>query len=136
MIMEEKYEKKVEVKERPLGGEKVMETTEQKVEGDLGEETKVKETGEQVTERSEDVNQPTRAESAASSGGEAIGRGLKKVSTVVGGFAAGVQSGMKEGQPTKEEQEVEQQTQQMEEAPKAKVIEKEKVETKVTKEVE
>jgi hypothetical protein len=136
MQQEEKYEKKVEVKEKTLGGEKVVEETEHKVEGDLGEDVKVRDVGEQATERSETASEPGRAESAANTSGEAIGRGLKKVSTVVGGFAAGVESGMKEGQVPKEEQQVKQQAQPTEEAPPTKVIEKEKVEKKVTKEVE
>ena len=126
MVEEKKYEKKVEVMEKPLGGTKRVEETEQ-----------------QVSEQPSAAAQPGRAENVASKSGESIGRGLKKVASVVGEFAAGVSKEVKPGEtPTQGEQQAQQteqrseQTERTQEAPQGKVVEKEKTEKKVVEDKE
>lgn len=121
MVEEKKSEKKVEVKEKPLGGTEVEKTEKQ-----------------QVSEQPSTTTQ-ARAENAASKGGETIGKGLKKVASVVGEFTAGVSKEMKPSQPPKQGEQAQQteyrseETERTKEAAPGKVVEKEK---KVTKEKE
>lgn len=102
MEQTEKVEKKVEVKEKPLG------------------ETKIEEkTVVQASEQPDAAAQPGRAESMASKGGEAIGAGLKKVAGVIGEFTAGISKEMKAGEPQKpgeQQAQVEEQSERIEQA--------------------
>lgn len=130
MAEEEKIEKKVAVKEKPLGGTEVA------------KETKT----QQVKEQPSTTAQPSQTGKVAGKSGEVIGSGLKKVGKVLGEFTAGVSKEMKTDEPPKQaEQEVQgaqrtversEQREQTQETPQAKVTEKEKVEKKVTKETE
>ncbi|GEM_PF-6255178 len=121
MEPEKKIEKRVEVKERPLGGTKMVEETEVQA------------------ERPSTASQPSRTESVARKGGEAVGSGLKKVSRVLGEFASGVSKELKPRKTPEEEQAQRteyraEQGERMEEAPRTEVTEKEKIERKVTTE--
>lgn len=122
MAQEEKYEKKVEVKEKPLSETKKVEKT------------------EEISEEPSTIAQPGRAENAASKGGEVIGKGIKKVAGVFEEFTAGVSKEMKSGGPPKQGEQRTQQTEyraeQTQETSQGKVVEKEKAEKKVTKEIE
>lgn len=109
MVQEEMSEKKVEVKEKPLGG------------------TKVEETKTQVTAQPSTA-QRGRAEKIAGKSGEVIGKVLKKTVNVASEFTAGFSKEWKSDKPPKKEG-------QVQETPKAEVTEKEKIE-KVTKETE
>jgi hypothetical protein len=124
MVEEEKSEKKVAVKEKPLSGTKVV------------EETETQRAAEQPSDAS------GRVENMASKSGAAIGTGLKKVGKVIEEFTAGVSKEMKpseKGEKVQEARKTEyrsEQRERTEDAPQAKVTEKEKVEKKVTKEKE
>jgi hypothetical protein len=122
MTQEEKYEKKVEVKEKPPSSTKRVEETEQK-----------------VSEEPSTTAQPGRVESVGSKSGEVIGKGLKKVAGVVEEFTAGVSKEMKSSEPPKQEERQAKQTEYLSEetreVPQRKVVEKEKIE-KETKEIE
>jgi hypothetical protein len=123
MAEEERYEKKVEVKEQPLGGTKKVEETEQR-----------------VSEEPSTIDQPSRAENVARRSGKVFGKGIKKVACVVKEFMAGVSEELKSGGSPKHGEQCIQQTEyraeQTQETPQGKVVEKEKAEKKVTKEKE
>ena len=120
MEQEKKYEKKVEVKERPLGGTKRVEEIEMQA------------------EQPSTASQQSRGESMARKSGEAVGSGLKKVSSVLGEFAAGVSKEIRPRKSPREEeaQRTEYRSEQGEqaEASQTEVTEKEKIERKVTTE--
>lgn len=93
MLEEEKYEEKVEVKEKPLGGTKVMEEIEL-----------------EVSEQPSTTAQIGRAENAASKGGEAVGRAKKKIARVLEDFTAGVSRELKANVPPMQREQEAQQT--------------------------
>lgn len=121
MAQEEKSEKVVAVKEKPLGG------------------TEVEKTETRATEQPSTA-QRGRAERVAGKSGEILGIGLRKTMNVVKEFTDGFSRKMKSDRPPKQGQQV-QRTQQTEyrseqtrDAPKDKVVEK--IEMKETKETE
>jgi hypothetical protein len=126
MVQEEKEEKRVVAKEKPLGGTKVVEQTEV----------------QQVKEQPSTTAQPGRAENVAGKSGEVVGKGLKKVASVVGEFTSGLskemkshehhkQGGVQEARPAEYRSE---QREQTGEAPRTEVTKKETIEKKVTEE--
>jgi hypothetical protein len=126
MVQEEKEEKKVVAKEKPLGGTNVVEQTEV----------------QQVKEQPPTAAHRGRAEIVAGKSGEVIGAGLKKASRVIGEFTSGLSKEMKSHEHHKQGgvQEARQaeyrseQREQTEEAPRTEVTKKETVEKKATKE--
>lgn len=117
MEEEKRYEKKVEVNEKPLSGTKRVEETEVKI-------------GEQRSAAAA----PSRSERMARKSGEIVGSGLRKVSSVVGEFASGFSKEIKPRKSPKEEAKASQtvsrseQSEKAEEAHQIEVTEKERIE--------
>jgi len=116
MEQERRYEKNVEVKETQFGAAK------------RGEEAEVQ------ARQPSTAAYSSRGEHVARKSGEAVGSGLRKISKVLGEFAAGVSKELRPRKSSSEgERRIEQRTERAEASP-TEVTEKERIESRATRE--